>query len=189
MKAIGFFEPGGPEVLRFVEVPRPAPQPRDVLVRVRAVSVNPVDTKVRRGRGTSATAPPGEPLIVGWDAAGVVEEACILSCAEAPDFAALASILAFGGEICCILPAPAADLSGLFRKRGRVSFEWMFARPKAGAEPERQGAVLDRVAGLLDRKVLASTMTRVLDWSECRAAHEAIESGHTVGKIVPRVGA
>lgn len=47
----------------------PQAQGRDLLVRVRAVSVNPVDTKVRmRKQGT-----PAEPVILGWDAAGVVE--------------------------------------------------------------------------------------------------------------------
>ena len=47
----------------------PQARGRDLLVRVRAVSVNPVDTKVRmRKQGT-----PAEPVILGWDAAGVVE--------------------------------------------------------------------------------------------------------------------
>ena len=51
-----------------VELPRPEPGPRDLLVKVEAVSVNPVDTKVRRG---------GDPAdgqrVLGWDAAGTVE--------------------------------------------------------------------------------------------------------------------
>ncbi|WP_299036775.1 zinc-binding alcohol dehydrogenase family protein [uncultured Pseudokineococcus sp.] len=51
-----------------VELPVPEPGPRDVLVRVRAVSVNPVDTKVRRSAD-----PGGEPRVLGYDAAGVVE--------------------------------------------------------------------------------------------------------------------
>jgi zinc-binding alcohol dehydrogenase family protein len=52
-----------------VDVPDPAPQGRDLLVRVQAVSVNPVDTKVRlRQEGVLS-----EPRIPGWDAAGVVE--------------------------------------------------------------------------------------------------------------------
>jgi NADPH2:quinone reductase len=51
-----------------VELPDPAPAGRDLLVAVKAVSVNPVDTKVRRG-----TAPkPGDWKILGWDAAGTV---------------------------------------------------------------------------------------------------------------------
>lgn len=52
-----------------VELPRPAPGPRDLLVAVKAVSVNPVDTKVRR----RAAPPEGEVKVLGWDAAGVVE--------------------------------------------------------------------------------------------------------------------
>ncbi|MFC4033245.1 zinc-binding alcohol dehydrogenase family protein [Streptomyces polygonati] len=51
-----------------VEVPVPDLRPRDVLVRVRAVSVNPADVKIRAGLGRSAT-----PRILGFDAAGVVE--------------------------------------------------------------------------------------------------------------------
>jgi NADPH:quinone reductase-like Zn-dependent oxidoreductase len=61
---------GGPEVLELVEVERPAPGPTEVLVRVAAAGVNPVDWKVRQ-RGGFLGQPP---FIVGWDVAGVVEE-------------------------------------------------------------------------------------------------------------------
>ncbi|WP_405581746.1 zinc-binding alcohol dehydrogenase family protein [Streptomyces sp. NBC_01190] len=57
-----------PDSLQDIEVPVPQLRPRDVLVRVRAVSVNPVDAKVRSG-----LAPTDEPRILGFDAAGVVE--------------------------------------------------------------------------------------------------------------------
>nr|WP_322975724.1 zinc-binding alcohol dehydrogenase family protein [Actinacidiphila glaucinigra] len=57
-----------PESLVDVELPLPDPGPRDVLVRVRAVSVNPVDVKVRAGLPAS-----GGPRVLGFDAAGVVE--------------------------------------------------------------------------------------------------------------------
>jgi zinc-binding alcohol dehydrogenase family protein len=58
-----------PECLLDVELPEPVPGERDLLVRVHAVSVNPVDTKVRRG-----VAPPeGGLRVLGFDAAGVVE--------------------------------------------------------------------------------------------------------------------
>ncbi len=57
------------ESLLDVTLPEPTPGPRDVLVRVRAVSVNPVDTKVRK----RAAPPAGEYKVLGWDAAGVVE--------------------------------------------------------------------------------------------------------------------
>lgn len=74
MKAIGYIDPtaaAAPGALFDFEAPRPRPGPRDVLVEVRAVSVNPVDTKVRASRpGT-----PEQPVILGWDGAGVVVEA------------------------------------------------------------------------------------------------------------------
>lgn len=72
MRAIGYRTPGDPDVLEDVELPEPDVGPRDLLVEVRAVSVNPVDTKVRRRQG----APEGSShQVLGWDAAGVVLEA------------------------------------------------------------------------------------------------------------------
>src|SRR5579872_5243788 len=58
-----------PSSLIDVETPEPTPGPRDLRVRVHAVSVNPVDTKVRAPRpGVLQT-----PRVLGWDAAGIVE--------------------------------------------------------------------------------------------------------------------
>jgi NADPH2:quinone reductase len=59
-----------PEALVDVELPRPEPTGRDLLVKVAAISVNPVDTKRRRGGD-----PPGGMRVLGWDAAGIVETA------------------------------------------------------------------------------------------------------------------
>lgn len=53
--------------LRDADLPEPVPGDNDLLVEVRAVSVNPVDTKVRRRAGAD-----GQPRVLGWDAAGVV---------------------------------------------------------------------------------------------------------------------
>jgi NADPH:quinone reductase-like Zn-dependent oxidoreductase len=64
---------GGPEVLELQEVERPEPIPTEVLVRVTAAGINPVDWKTRQHGGfQSAVGDP--PLILGWDVAGVVEE-------------------------------------------------------------------------------------------------------------------
>jgi NADPH:quinone reductase-like Zn-dependent oxidoreductase len=60
---------GGPDVLELVEAPRPDPAPTEVLVRVAAAGVNPVDWKTRE-RGGFLGEPP---FTVGWDVAGVVE--------------------------------------------------------------------------------------------------------------------
>jgi len=70
MKAIRVHKFGGPEVLQLDEVPDPKPGPGQVLVRVRAAGVNPVDTYVRSG---SYAMLPTPPYIPGNDAAGVVE--------------------------------------------------------------------------------------------------------------------
>jgi NADPH:quinone reductase-like Zn-dependent oxidoreductase len=59
---------GGPDVLRLVEVERPAPGLAEVLVEVRAAGVNPVDWKVRTGGGVLGR----PPFTVGWDVSGVV---------------------------------------------------------------------------------------------------------------------
>ncbi len=75
MKAISFRQQlpvENPESLIDVVVDKPKPGPRDLLVQVRAISVNPVDTKIRKGSGPGQ--PSGELKILGWDSAGVVEE-------------------------------------------------------------------------------------------------------------------
>ena len=75
MKAISFHKSlpiTDPQSLVEITVDRPKPGPRDLLVEVRAISVNPVDTKIRSGGGP---AKPGAPLpILGWDAAGIIKE-------------------------------------------------------------------------------------------------------------------
>jgi NADPH:quinone reductase-like Zn-dependent oxidoreductase len=64
---------GGPEVLQLQDVERPEPIPTEVLVRITAAGINPVDWKTRQHGGfRSAVGDP--PLILGWDIAGVVEE-------------------------------------------------------------------------------------------------------------------
>ncbi len=71
MRAIGYQRPGPiAEMASLVDIELPTPQPRgrDLLVEVKAVSVNPVDTKVRQRAG----AEPDQWKILGWDAAGVV---------------------------------------------------------------------------------------------------------------------
>lgn len=70
MRAVGYTSTGGPEVLHDVVLDDPTPGPRDLLVEVRAVSLNPVDTKIR----VREDPPPGAVRVLGWDAVGVVRE-------------------------------------------------------------------------------------------------------------------
>jgi NADPH2:quinone reductase len=70
MRAVGYRKPtpiSDPASLEDAEVPVPAPGPRDLLVEVKAVSVNPVDVKVR-----ASSDPGGELKILGYDASGLV---------------------------------------------------------------------------------------------------------------------
>ena len=70
MKAVVYTQHGlpisDPNALQDTELPMPLAGPHDLLVEVRAVSVNPVDTKIRLG------APVTEPRVLGWDASGIV---------------------------------------------------------------------------------------------------------------------
>src|SRR4051812_10325202 len=72
MRAVTVTEFGGPEVLTVERVARPEPLPTEVLVRVHAAGVNPVDWKTREGQGMAGLQT--FPLILGWDVSGVVEE-------------------------------------------------------------------------------------------------------------------
>ena len=62
---------GGPDVLEIIEIPRPEPGPGEVLIRVMAASINPVDTYLRAGRVRFFGQPP---FTLGFDLSGVVEE-------------------------------------------------------------------------------------------------------------------
>jgi NADPH:quinone reductase-like Zn-dependent oxidoreductase len=72
MNAVRIHEYGSPEVLRYEEAPRPEPGDDEVLIRVHAAGVNPIDWKVRAGR-LQHWLPYRLPLIPGWDVSGVVE--------------------------------------------------------------------------------------------------------------------
>jgi len=73
MRAIRVDHFGGPEVLQLVETAIPEPAPGEVLVRVTASGVNPVDYSVRSGAAGDRFGSP--PYIPGWDIAGVIESA------------------------------------------------------------------------------------------------------------------
>ncbi|MET9390474.1 NADP-dependent oxidoreductase [Streptomyces sp. NPDC006624] len=91
MRAVSQDVLGGPEVLKTVEIERPAPRPNEVLVRVRAAGVNPTDWKHRATGGFL-----GEPpFVLGWDVSGVVEAVGIGVAAFAP-----------GDEVFGMLPYP-----------------------------------------------------------------------------------
>ncbi len=73
MKAVRIHSYGGPEVLQYEAAPRPKPGKGEVLIRVHAAGVNPIDWKVRAGYMKDFI-PHSFPLILGWDVSGVIEK-------------------------------------------------------------------------------------------------------------------
>lgn len=71
MRAVVFTEPGGPEVLSEGTLPVPSAVMSELLVRVVAAGVNPIDAKTRRGAGVSASIP-AYPSSLGYDFSGIV---------------------------------------------------------------------------------------------------------------------
>jgi len=72
MRAVAIERFGGPETLTLMDVPTPEPAAGEVLIRIVASGINPVDWKIREGMLQKAF-PHRFPLIPGWEAAGVVE--------------------------------------------------------------------------------------------------------------------
>jgi NADPH:quinone reductase-like Zn-dependent oxidoreductase len=74
MKAVRIHQYGGPEVLKYEDAPKPQAGTGELLIRVHATSVNPVDWKIRAGYLQQMLAYK-LPMIPGWDVSGVVEAA------------------------------------------------------------------------------------------------------------------
>jgi NADPH:quinone reductase-like Zn-dependent oxidoreductase len=72
MRAVCIYAYGGPEVLVYEDAPCPRPREGEVLIRVHAAGINPVDWKIREGR-LKDMIPTTFPLVLGWDVSGVVE--------------------------------------------------------------------------------------------------------------------
>ena len=74
MKAIRINEFGGPDVMKLEEIERPVPAPDEILVKVYASGINPVDFGIRNGGNDFLRPLLKLPMTLGWDAAGIVEE-------------------------------------------------------------------------------------------------------------------
>jgi NADPH:quinone reductase-like Zn-dependent oxidoreductase len=74
MKAIILKDFGGVEQLELTELPTPVIGEGEVLVQIKAISINPVDVKTRAGKGAAGKLKGESPMILGWDIAGIVTE-------------------------------------------------------------------------------------------------------------------
>ncbi|WP_406728313.1 NADP-dependent oxidoreductase [Streptomyces sp. GD-15H] len=131
MKAISYARYGGPEVLRFGEVPDPRVGPDSVLVKVRAAAVNPVDWKCREGSLDPVLAPVF-PVIPGWDVSGVVVRPGV----AVPEFTIGDEVIGYVREDFLsrgtFAEYVAAPVRALARKPRNLSFEEAAGLPLAG---------------------------------------------------------
>lgn len=73
MKAAVLHERGGTDVLKYEDAPRPEPKDDEVLIKVMAAGVNPIDAYIRQGLRVKSGSDNG-PMIIGYDIAGVIEK-------------------------------------------------------------------------------------------------------------------
>jgi NADPH2:quinone reductase len=128
MRAIQIQSYGDAETLKFVSAPDPTPGPGEVVVRLKAAAVNPLDAIVRQGGFPSAKKPP---LILGGEGAGIVERA-------AEGFAQADRVVVYGGGLGVFRDGTWAELiavppASLRKLPDDVSFEEGAAFPSVGA--------------------------------------------------------
>ncbi|WP_437609981.1 zinc-binding alcohol dehydrogenase family protein [Erwinia sp. V71] len=104
-------------------------------------------------------------------------------------YPALADLIAPQGKLCCIVPFDHnPDLNLLMRKSASFLWEFMFTRSMFSTRDKaRQGEILNAVSRMIDAGQLTSTASQVLGTisaANLRAAHQQLESGRTVGKLV-----
>ncbi len=216
MKAIGYTHAQfglpieNPNALAEIPLPDPAPQGRDILVEVRAVSVNPVDTKVRRGSTPAA----GEVKVLGWDAVGVVRATgSDVSLFKPGDRVWYAGSIARPGSNCQLhlvderivghapkslddAEAAALPLTGL------TAWELLFDRlqiaPGTGTGQSilivgaggGVGSILVQLARQLTQLTVIGTASRpeTVDWVRNLGAHHVIDHSRPLSEELRRIG-
>ena len=154
MQAVVIHETGGPEVLRSEEVEPPEAGDGEVLIRVRAASVNPIDWKYRRGFADKQL-----PAVLGNDVSGTVEAS------HADDFAEGDDVFGFAasGGYAELATAPAALLA---KKPAGVTHEQAAAIPVAG---------LTAWQALFDRGALERGQTALIAGAAGGVGHFAVQ--------------
>jgi NADPH:quinone reductase len=180
MKGVGYKKPlpiDEPDSLLDIEVPIPYPSGRDLLVEVKAVSVNPVDVKVR-----ATSAPDRDKYkILGWDAAGVVKEV-------GPE----TSLFKPGGEVYYAGSIARPGTNSEFRlvderivgkKPKSLSFAHAAALPLTTITAWE--LLFDRFAVKPEKRADAGRLLIIaVNAVNLKKAHALIESGRSRGKIV-----
>ena len=167
MRAAVLRETGGPEVLRVEDVAQPEPGDGEVLVRVRAASINPIDWKQRRGLSSKEL-----PAVLGNDISGTVEKS------RTDGFTAGDDVFGFSprGGYSELATAPAAAVA---RKPAGVSHEQAAALPVSG---------LTAWQALFDRGGLQKGQTLLVAGAAGGVGHLAVQFGKHAGARVIGTG-
>lgn len=130
MKAVILNHFGPADAFEMTEVEKPAPGDKQVLIKIKAAGINPVDTKVRAG--TSGMAKHLElPVILGWDMSGIVES-CGKQVSSLHPGDEVFGCIGFPGLGKAYAEYAVADEAHLAKKPKNVSFEQAAALPIAG---------------------------------------------------------
>jgi NADPH:quinone reductase-like Zn-dependent oxidoreductase len=167
MRAIRIHETGGPDVLREEEVARPEPGDGEVLIRVRAASVNAIDWKYRAGVAEKAL-----PAVLGNDISGVVEASRSDAFADGEEVFGMAAT----GGYAEYAASPAALLA---RKPGGISHEQAAALPVAG---------MTAWQALFDRGGLQRGQTALIAGAAGGVGHLAVQFAHHAGARAIGIG-
>jgi len=167
MDAVVIHETGGPEVLSLEEIDRPEAADGEVLIRVRAASVNPVDWKRRRSLEEDDL-----PAVLGVDVAGTVEVARAEGFADGDE---VLGISASGGYA----QYATAAAGSIARKPAGVTFEQAAAIPVSG---------LTAWQALFDRGGLERGQTALIAGAAGGVGHFAVQFAHHAGARVIGTG-
>jgi NADPH:quinone reductase-like Zn-dependent oxidoreductase len=160
MQAVLIHETGSPDVLRYEHADRPEPSEGEVLIRVRAVSVNPMDWKYRRGLVDKQL-----PAVLGIDVSGTVEVSRAEGFTEGDDVFGLAA----SGGYAELATASAAVIA---KKPAGVTHEEAAAIPVAG---------LTAWQALFDRAGLGSGQTALIAGAAGGVGHFAVQFARLAG--------
>jgi NADPH:quinone reductase-like Zn-dependent oxidoreductase len=167
MQAVLIDETGGPEVLRYEEADRPEPGDGQVLIRVRAASVNPMDWKYRRGLAQKEL-----PAVLGIDISGTVEVSRAKAFPEGDDVFGMA---ASGGYA----EFATASAAAIAKKPSGVSHEQAAALPVVG---------MTAWQALFDRGGLEAGQTALIAGAAGGVGHLAVQFAKVAGARVIGTG-
>ncbi|HEY2718263.1 MAG TPA: NADP-dependent oxidoreductase [Solirubrobacteraceae bacterium] len=167
MRAVLLSETGGPEVLRVVDVPQPELGDGEVLIAVRAASINPIDWKFRRG-----IVPKELPAVLGNDVSGTVAQSRVDGFVDGDDVFGFSP----GGGYAEFALAPAQAIA---KKPAGVSHEQAAALPVSG---------LTAWQALFDRGGLQSGQTLLVAGAAGGVGHLAVQFGKHAGARVIGTG-